>query len=157
MRAVVRIPMSTRSDPYQLERFVQAQDDDYERALSEIRRGRKQSHWMWYVFPQYDGLGISATSRHYAVKSAAEARAFLAHPLLGPRLLECAEAVLGVDGRTAADIFGYPDNLKLQSCATLFASVSPADSVFRRLIEKYFDSEADARTLRLIADRAHRA
>jgi uncharacterized protein (DUF1810 family) len=145
--------MSTRSDPYELERFVDAQDDDYERALAEIRRGRKQSHWMWYVFPQFDGLGVSATSRRYAIKSVAEARAFLAHPVLGPRLLECAEAVLRVDGRTATEIFGDPDNLKLQSCATLFASVSPADSVFHRLLEKYFGGALDARTLRLIAAR----
>jgi len=145
--------MSTRSDPYQLERFVEAQDDDYERALSEIRRGRKQSHWMWYVFPQFDGLGVSATSKHYALKSVAEARAFLAHPVLGPRLLECADAVLRVDDRTATEIFGYPDNMKLQSCATLFASVSAADSVFHRLLEKYFDGEMDARTVRLIAER----
>jgi uncharacterized protein (DUF1810 family) len=93
---------------------------------------------MWYVFPQFEGLGISATSRRYAVKSVSEARAFLAHPVLGPRLLECAEAVLDVDGRTAMEIFGDPDNMKLQSCATLFASLSPADSVFHRLIEKYF-------------------
>src|SRR3954468_9214789 len=90
-------------DPHDLNRFVQAQEDDYERALSEIRRGRKQSHWTWYVFPQFDGLGVSATSKHYAVKSVAEARAFLAHPVLGPRLLECAEAVLRVDGRTATE------------------------------------------------------
>jgi uncharacterized protein (DUF1810 family) len=149
--------MSTPSDPYALERFVRAQAADYDQALAEIRRGRKQSHWMWYVFPQFEGLGISETSRHYAVKSLAEARAFLTHPVLGPRLLECAEAVLGVDGRTATDIFGYPDNMKLQSCATLFASVSTADSVFHRLMEKYFDGEADARTLRLIADRERRA
>jgi uncharacterized protein (DUF1810 family) len=149
--------MSTPSDPYALERFVRAQDDDYDRALAEIRRGCKQTHWMWYVFPQFEGLGISATSSHYAVKSVAEARAFLAHPVLGPRLLACAEAVLGLDGRTVMDIFGYPDNLKLQSCATLFAGVSPADSVFHRLIEKYFDGEPDARTLRLIADRERRA
>ena len=145
--------MSTRSDPYELERFVDAQDDDYERALAEIRRGRKQSHWMWYVFPQFDGLGVSATSRRYAIKSVAEARAFLAHPVLGPRLSECAEAVLRVDGRTATEIFGDPDNMKLQSCATLFASVSPAGSVFHRLLDKYFGGALDARTVRLIAAR----
>jgi uncharacterized protein (DUF1810 family) len=144
--------MSTLSDPYELERFVAAQDDDYERALSEIRGGRKRSHWMWYVFPQFEGLGVSATSRHYAVKSVREARAFLAHPVLGPRLLECAEAVLAVDGRTAMDIFGDPDNVKLQSCATLFASVSPPGSVFHRLIDKYFDGQPDTRTIRLIAE-----
>jgi uncharacterized protein (DUF1810 family) len=148
--------MSTQSDPYQLERFIGAQHDDYETALSEIRRGRKRSHWMWYVFPQFDGLGLSATSKHYAVKSVAEARAFLAHPVLGRRLSECAEAVLRVDGRSATEIFGAPDNMKLQSCATLFASVSPADSVFHRLLDKYFGGELDARTVRLIAPRDQR-
>ncbi|MCU1382777.1 MAG: hypothetical protein JWL71_1474 [Acidobacteria bacterium] len=144
--------MSTTHDPYDLERFVRAQEDDYEVALSEIRRGRKQSHWMWYIFPQFEGLGISATSKRYAVKSVAEARAFLAHPVLGPRLLQCADAVVRLDRLSAVDIFGDPDNVKLQSCATLFASVSPAGSVFHRLIDKYFDGQLDARTLRLIGD-----
>jgi uncharacterized protein (DUF1810 family) len=145
--------MATPSDPYELQRFVAAQVDDYDTALAEIRRGRKQSHWMWYVFPQFEGLGVSATSRRYAVKSVAEARAFLAHPVLGPRLLECAEAVVGVNGRSAMEIFGSPDTMKLQSSATLFAAVSPAGSVFHRLLEKYFDGRPDARTIRLIADR----
>jgi uncharacterized protein (DUF1810 family) len=145
--------MATPSDPYELQRFVAAQVGDYDTALAEIRRGRKQSHWMWYVFPQFEGLGVSATSRRYAVKSVAEARAFLAHPVLGPRLLECAEAVVGVNGRSAMEIFGSPDTMKLQSSATLFAVVSPAGSVFHRLLEKYFDGRPDARTIRLIADR----
>src|SRR3954467_7500800 len=138
-------------DTHDLSRFLHAQEGSYEAALAEVRSGQKRSHWMWYVFPQFDGLGVSATSKHYALKSVAEARAFLAHPVLGPRLLECADAVLRVDGRTATEIFGYPDNMKLQSCATLFASVSAADSVFHRLLEKYFDGEMDARTVRLIA------
>jgi uncharacterized protein (DUF1810 family) len=139
-------------DPYDLERFVQAQEGDYEEALSEIRRGLKRSHWMWYIFPQFDGLGISSTSKRYSVKSVEEARAFVAHPVLGPRLLECTEAALRVEGRSAMEIFGYPDEMKLRSCATLFASVSPAGSVFHRIIEKYFRGECDARTLRLIGD-----
>jgi uncharacterized protein (DUF1810 family) len=137
-------------DPYDLERFVQAQESDYDQALSEIRSGTKRSHWMWYIFPQFDGLGMSATSKRYAVKSAAEAKAFLAHPVLGPRLVACAEAVLQVEGRSARNIFGYTDDLKLRSCATLFACVSPAGSVFHRLIEKYFDGERDTNTLRLM-------
>jgi uncharacterized protein (DUF1810 family) len=139
-------------DPYDLERFVQAQEEDYEQALSEIRSGRKRSHWMWYIFPQFEGLGYSSTSKRYSVKSVAEARAFLAHPTLGPRLLESAEAVVRVEGRSAVEIFGDPDNMKLRSCATLFASVSPAPSVFHRIIEKYFHGEYDAKTLRLIGD-----
>jgi uncharacterized protein (DUF1810 family) len=93
-------------DPYDLQRFVRAQEHDYEEALSEIRSGRKRSHWMWYIFPQFDGLGVSPTSKQYAVKSVAEARAFLAHPLLGPRLRECAAAAARIEGLSAADIFG---------------------------------------------------
>ena len=119
-------------DPHNLSRFVEAQDQDYDQALSEIRRGRKQSHWMWYIFPQFDGLGFSAISRRYSIKSRAEAEAYLRHPVLGPRLIECAEAALGVEGRSAFEIFGSPDDMKLRSCATLFARVSPAGSVFER-------------------------
>ena len=129
---------------------MRAQQHDYERALSEIRSGRKRSHWMWYVFPQYDGLGLSATSRRYAIKSPAEARAYLRHPILGPRLVECAEAALGVEGASAREIFGSPDDVKLRSCATLFASVSPPRSVFERLLDKYFGGERDDHTLRLL-------
>src|SRR5258706_4591141 len=117
----------------ELTRFVQAQADDFEQALAEIKRGRKESHWMWYIFPQFDGLGFSSTSQLYSIKSIAEAQAYLSHPILGPRLLECAEATLGVEGRSARKIFGPIDELKLRSCATLFASVSPAGSVFHRL------------------------
>ena len=137
-------------DPHDLHRFVQAQEDDYARALAEIRSGRKRSHWMWYVFPQLDGLGHSPTARRYAIKSLAEAKAYLAHPVLGPRLTEIAEAALGVEGRTASEIFGYPDDLKLRSCATLFACVSPPGSVFERLLGKYSQGERDAATLRLL-------
>jgi uncharacterized protein (DUF1810 family) len=140
----------TANDPYDLERFVQAQHD-YAQALSEIRQGRKQSHWMWYIFPQFEGLGISATSRQYAVKSIAEAKAYLAHPLLGRRLTECAEAVLRLERRSAAEIFGNPDDLKLRSSATLFAYVSSDGSVFHRIIDKYFHGQNDKTTLRLIA------
>jgi uncharacterized protein (DUF1810 family) len=137
-------------DPHDLNRFVQAQEDDYDQALSEIRSGRKQSHWMWYVFPQFDGLGFSPTSRRYSIKSVAEAKAYLAHPVLGPRLLECAEAALRVEGRSAFEIFGSPDDVKLRSCATLFACVSPAGSVFERLLGKYFQGARDDKTLRLL-------
>src|SRR3954454_25020205 len=96
-------------DPHDLTRFVRAQANDYEQALSEIRSGRKRSHWMWFVFPQFAGLGISSTSQHYAIKSLAEAEAYLMHPTLGPRLLECCETALGVEGRTALEVFGSPD------------------------------------------------
>lgn len=139
-------------DPYDLKRFVQAQAKEYDEALAEIRSGLKRSHWMWYIFPQFEGLGMSSTSRRYSVKSVAEARAFLAHPVLGPRLLECAEAALSVEGLSATEIFGYPDDMKLRSCATLFGSVSPPDSVFHRIIEKFFHGERDTRTLQLIGN-----
>ena len=126
------------ADPYQLQRFVDAQDAVYARALEELRRGRKESHWMWVVFPQMAGLGRSTMSERYAIRSDDEARAYLAHPTLGARLTECAEAVLAVEGRSAREIFGSPDDLKLRSSATLFAGVSPPGSVFQRLLDKYF-------------------
>jgi uncharacterized protein (DUF1810 family) len=137
-------------DPHNLSRFVDAQADDYEQALSEIRGGRKRSHWMWYIFPQFDGLGFSSTSRRYSIKSVAEAEAYLSHPVHGPRLVECAEAVLSVEGRSALEIFGSPDDMKLRSCATLFACVSPAGTVFDRLLGKYFQGKRDGKTLRLL-------
>lgn len=138
------------ADPYSLSRFVQAQAGDDDAALLEIRSGQKRSHWMWYIFPQYDGLGSSAMSKRYAIKSLAEATAYLRHPVLGPRLMECAEAALGVEGQSAAEVFGFPDDLKLRSCATLFAHVSGPGSVFERLLAKYFAGERDERTLHLI-------
>jgi uncharacterized protein (DUF1810 family) len=137
-------------DPHDLSRFVQAQETDYETALSEVRAGRKRSHWMWYIFPQIAGLGASEMSRRYAVQSRAEAAAYLKHPALGPRLVEICDAVLGVEGRSAHDIFGSPDDMKLRSCATLFAAVSPPGSVFERVLQKYFRGEPDGQTLRLL-------
>jgi uncharacterized protein (DUF1810 family) len=137
-------------DPYQLSRFIQAQENDYERALSELRSGRKRSHWIWYIFPQLDGLAFSSTSKHYAIKSIGEAKAYLEHPILGPRLRECAEAVDHIEGRSATDILGSPDDMKLRSCATLFACVSPPQSVFDRLIEKYYQGKRDEKTLQLL-------
>ncbi len=142
--------MPDAGDPYDLNRFVLAQEHDFQQALSEIKGGRKRSHWIWYIFPQFDGLGFSSTSKLYSIKSLAEAKAYLSHSVLGPRLLECAEAALHVEGRSAHDIFGFPDDLKLRSSATLFAQVSPAGSVFHRLLDKYFDGEPDAKTLRLL-------
>lgn len=143
------LPSST-DDPYNLNRFVQAQEDDFRQALAEIKRGQKRSHWMWHIFPQFEGLGFSSTSRHYSIKSRAEAQAYFQHPVLGRRLLECFEAVLRVEGRSAHDIFGFPDDLKLRSCATLFASLSPEDSVFRRVLQKYFEAQDDPKTVRLL-------
>jgi len=139
-------------DPWKLGRFIQAQQGDYAQALAEIRAGRKRTHWMWYVFPQFAGLGYSPTSVHYAIKSRDEAEAYLAHPILGPRLIECAEAALQVEGRSAQEIFGSPDDMKLRSSATLFASVSPDGSVFHRIIDKYFGGGADGRTIKLMSE-----
>lgn len=137
-------------DPHDLNRFLSAQEDDYEQALSEIRSGRKRSHWMWYIFPQLDGLGFSPTSRRYSIKSVEEARAYLSDPVLGHRLTQCVEAALGVEGRSAYEIFGSPDDMKLKSCATLFAHASPAGSVFERLLDRFFQGERDPETLRLL-------
>ena len=133
-----------------LNRFLLGQESLYGLALSELRSGRKRSHWMWFVFPQFAGLGASPMSQHYAIKSVAEAEAYLRHPVLGPRLVDCCEAVLAVKGRTAFEIFGSPDDLKLRSCATLFAQVSPAGSVFERLLARYFPDGPDDRTLLLL-------
>jgi uncharacterized protein (DUF1810 family) len=119
-------------------------------ALAEIRAGRKRSNWMWYIFPQFDGLGMSSTSKRYSIKSFEEARAYLAHPILGPRLLECTGAVLNVEGRSATGIFGSPDDLKLRSSATLFSNVLPPGSVFDLLLGKYYGGERDEVTLRLM-------
>ena len=142
--------IGSADDRHGLSRFVRAQADHFERALSELQSGRKRSHWMWFVFPQLDGLGSSSTSKRFSIMSLDEARAYLEHPLLGPRLLECAEAVLRVEGRSAGEIFGSPDDLKLRSCATLFACVSPADSAFHRLLARYYGGGQDGRTLRLL-------
>ncbi len=138
-------------DPFDLDRFVRAQAQTYAQALSELERGRKESHWIWWIFPQIDGLGSSPTSRAYSIKSESEARAYLDHPVLGPRLVECAEAVLAVDGTSATDILGSPDDLKLKSCATLFAHVAAPGSVFERVLDKFYGGERDAATLRRLA------
>jgi uncharacterized protein (DUF1810 family) len=137
-------------DPHDLTRFLRTQADNYTQALSELMSGRKRTHWMWYIFPQFDGLALSPTSKYYSIKSLDEARAYLDHPVLGPRLLECAEAVVRVEGRSATEIFGSPDDLKLRSCATLFVCVSPPDSVFDRLLRKYYRGERDRKTLTLL-------
>jgi uncharacterized protein (DUF1810 family) len=137
-------------DTYDLNRFIQAQQHNHEQALAEIRYGQKVSHWMWYIFPQLEGLGSSPTARRYSIKSLAEAEAYMNHPVLGPRLKQCAEAALAVEGRSACAIFGSPDDLKLRSSATLFALVSPAESVFHRLLDKYFQGAPDLKTLALL-------
>jgi uncharacterized protein (DUF1810 family) len=139
-------------DPYDLQRFVAAQDagGTYTRAVAELRAGRKSSHWMWFVFPQIAGLGYSPTSRRYAITSLAEARAYLAHPVLGPRLTECAAIVAGLHGRTAEQIFGEVDAQKLCSCVTLFRQAAPGEAMFGEVLEQYFGGVPDAATERRI-------
>jgi uncharacterized protein (DUF1810 family) len=138
------------TDPYHLQRFISAQETTYAVALREIRSGRKRSHWMWFIFPQLAGLGRTDTARHYAIRSLDEARAYLAHPLLGPRLLEITEALLTVQGTSATDLMGQPDDLKLRSCLTLFASANPQQTVFQRALDAYFGGQPDRTTLRLL-------
>lgn len=145
------IQMTATPNPHDLDRFVQAQRGVYERALEELRRGRKRSHWMWFIFPQFAGLGRSSTAALYAIQSRAEAQAYLAHPLLGPRLIACMEALLAIEGLTASQILGYPDDLKLRSCATLFAQVTGSDAVFAQVLNRYYGGQADDATLYLLA------
>jgi uncharacterized protein (DUF1810 family) len=130
-----------------LERFVGAQADVYDDALAELRAGNKRSHWMWFVFPQIAGLGRTATAQRYALADLAEARAYLAHPVLGPRLVECAEALLKVPGRSATQILGTPDDLKLRSSMTLFARAADDPAVFRAVLDRYYGGEDDPATL----------
>lgn len=141
------------SGPEGLERFVEAQAAVYEAALSELREGRKRGHWMWFIFPQLLGLGFSAMSVRYAIASAEEAEAYLAHPLLGPRLCDCAEAVNAHRGRSAEAIFGPVDAVKLRSSMTLF-DLAGGGPPFGRCLEAFFDGAPDPRTLALLADRA---
>jgi len=133
--------------PFELERFVAAQRDVYSVALAELRAGRKRSHWMWFVFPQVAGLGHSAMAQKYAIRSGDEAAAYLAHPLLGPRLRECAQAVLAHRDESVDAIFGHPDNLKFQSSMTLFADVAPHEAVFQDCLDAFFDGRSDPETL----------
>jgi len=142
--------MTNANDTFDLSRFTNAQENIYDSVLAELRNGRKRTHWMWYIFPQVDGLGHSATAKHYAIKSPEEARQYMNHPVLGQRLMECAEAVCAVEGRSASEIFGYPDHLKLKSSMTLFAYVAVPGSVFSRVLDKYFNGEQDALTLQIL-------
>lgn len=137
-------------DPYNLDRYIEAQRGLFEQACSELRRGRKVGHWMWFVFPQIAGLGASAMSQRYAIQSLDEARAYLAHPVLGPRLREICGIVLGVQDRGVEEIFGYPDDMKLRSSMTLFARAVADDGMFVEVLRKYFGGVEDERTLELI-------
>ena len=135
-----------------LERFIDAQAPIYAQALGELRAGQKQSHWMWFIFPQIMGLGQSPMSRAYAIQSLDEACAYLAHPVLGARLRECGQALMNVGNKSADDIFGSIDAMKLRSCLTLFAEADPEDALFYNLLEKYFDGDADEATLEILSN-----
>ena len=139
------------NDPHDLDRFIQAQESSYRQALAELRAGRKESHWSWYVLPQIQGLGSSAMSVRYAIKSLAEARAYLEHPLLGARLRECVAAMNAHTGLSAADILGGIDAQKFRSCLTLFSQVAGPASVFGEALDKYFPGKPDAVTLAVLA------
>ena len=138
------------SDPFNLQRFVDAQDRLYDRVLSELRRGEKTSHWMWFIFPQLRGLGHSPTAVIYGISSREEAQAYLRHPILGARLREGTSLVNVIKGRSLAKIFGYPDDLKFKSCMTLFALAAPEESAFKDALEKYCGREMDKRTVELL-------
>lgn len=133
-----------------LDRFLDAQKSTYASALAELRAGRKHGHWMWFIFPQIAGLGYSSTAQFYAIRNLDEAAAYLTHPVLGPRLIECCEALLLHPARTARDILGSPDDLKLRSCATLFAQVQPPHAVFGNILSTFFSGLPDTRTLELL-------
>ena len=137
--------------PFDLDRFVQAQESVLAQVRLELGEGRKRTHWMWFVFPQLRGLGHSPTARHYGLGSLAEAHAYLAHPVLGPRLAECTELVNKVDGRSAHQIFGSPDDLKFRSSMTLFACAQPGASVFRAALDKYFSGASDPLTTEMLS------
>lgn len=143
--------MSTSSaNSFDLSRFVEAQQDTYDDALKELKAGQKRTHWMWFIFPQVSGLGFSSMAQRYAIGSRAEAEAYLAHPLLGERLRACVDALLEVESRSAEQIMGSPDFLKLQSSITLFAIISPTDRRFLRLLEKYYGGEKDQKTINFL-------
>jgi uncharacterized protein (DUF1810 family) len=142
---------STTADPYDLQRFIDAQRGIYARVQAELRAGRKESHWMWYFFPQISGLGHSATAQKYAVLNLDEAKAYLSHPVLGYRLRECTRLVMSVNGTSIEDIFGYPDHLKFHSSMTLFAHAAGDDRLFLDALKKYFQSDFDAQTIERLA------
>ncbi|MGO8088280.1 DUF1810 domain-containing protein [Rhizobium leguminosarum] len=136
---------------YKLHRFIDAQNGIYERALSELKAGRKTSHWMWFIFPQIAGLGTSAMAEKYAIRSAEEAAAYLAYPILSSKLLRCVEAILSVNGRSAHEILGSPDDFKLCSSMTLFAAISDHGSPFHQVIEHFYQGKFDERTMEILS------
>lgn len=138
------------SDRFNLQRFIKEQDAFYTQVLSELHVGAKRGHWMWFIFPQIDGLGFSPTAKRYAIKSLEEARAYLRHPVLGGRLMQCTELVLSHKGLSPSAIFPFPDDLKLRSCMTLFSRVAEPGSVFEKVLDAFFQGQRDEKTLELL-------
>jgi uncharacterized protein (DUF1810 family) len=143
------------NDPYNLNRFVIAQQPAYDQVLAELRGGRKQSHWMWFIFPQIKGLGHSDMAQRFAIDSLEQANAYLLHPLLGSRLRECSRLVADIQGRLIEEIFGYPDDMKFHSCMTLFSEASQDDEIFKQCLQKYFAGEKDPHTLAKLTGQPH--
>ncbi|MDB5223438.1 MAG: hypothetical protein JWN83_2105 [Chitinophagaceae bacterium] len=135
-----------------LNRFLSAQQPIYPQVLKELRNANKATHWMWFIFPQIEGLGYSSTTKYYSIKTIAEAKEYIAHPILGARLLECSNILLNINGKTADEIFGYPDDLKLRSSMTLFNFVAPEQKVFAEVLKKHFAGEEDQRTLHILTE-----
>ena len=144
---------SSPADTFHLQRFVDAQAPVYDAVVDELRGGAKRSHWIWFIFPQLAGLGRSPTAARFAISSLAEARAYLDHDILGPRLRECTRLVNSIEGRSVDDIFGWPDNLKVRSSMTLFARATPDNAEFLRLLEKFYGGEQDPATVALLSAR----
>jgi uncharacterized protein (DUF1810 family) len=142
------------TDDYTLQRFLDAQERVYDTVLDELRAGRKSSHWIWFIFPQITGLGRSAMAQKFAIASLDEAKAYLQHPVLGPRLRACTQLVLNVSGRSAEEIFGYPDHLKFRSCMTLFLTAATDNAIFKDALLKYFDGKPDQSTLDILAQKS---
>jgi uncharacterized protein (DUF1810 family) len=142
--------MDSRNAETRLNRFIDAQADVYDQALAEIRHGRKRSHWMWYIFPQLAGLGYSSMAQVYGIDGLQEATDYLAHPVLGSRLITITNALLGIEGKTATQIMGTPDDLKLRSSMTLFNAVQPTDPVFQAVLARYYNGQPDPRTLAML-------
>ena len=138
-------------DAFNLQRFVQAQEPVYEAVKDELARGRKRTHWMWFVFPQLAALGSSSTAKHYGIQSLEEARAYLAHPVLGARLRECCAILMAAPGRDVHEIFGYPDDLKFKSCMTLFEIAAPQEALFAQCLDQFCGGRRDERTMSLRA------
>lgn len=133
-----------------LTRFLSAQQNIYPQVLKELQSGKKTTHWMWFIFPQIEGLGHSSTAKYYSIKNIEEANEYLAHPVLGKRLLECSNVLLNIDAKTADEIFGFPDNMKLRSCMTLFKYVAPEQRVFADVVKKYFNAQHDEQTVSIL-------